>query len=143
MFELRWIILWKQKKKKTLLKKLKSIDEKNKEIDFGFIGKYRCQSFTSPSWNFEGKELFEQIPCSNCEKKFTKKDLINNNYYLWTHEKFSWIDKKFNLYWDRHLINYQVIDEENKCRKFPDGKQLILKLSFIVTDITHKNCKKI
>jgi hypothetical protein len=84
--------------------------------------------------------LFERIPCSKCKQLFTEKELRDNNYYLWTDESFSWIDKKFNCYWNRHLINYQVADENNDCRNFKDGRHLVLKLAFIITDLTHKKC---
>ena len=114
--------------------------ENNKETDFGFKGEFRTQTEVAKSWNWGGTELFTRIPCGNCGKKFSNKELISGNYNLWTDDSFSWIDKKFHCYWNRHLIKYRVPDEEQDCRKFKDGKQLVLKLAFIITDITHKIC---
>jgi hypothetical protein len=117
-----------------------ALQEDNTITNFGFQGKYRTQKEGGVSWNWGGIELFTRIPCSNCQKKLSEKELKNGNYNLWTSDNFSWIDKKFACYWNRHLIKYQVPDKEQNCRQFKDGKQLVLKLAFIIIDITHKEC---
>jgi hypothetical protein len=63
-------------------KRLLAINEQNEEVDFGFVGKYRTQTDVAVSWNYEGKKLFERIPCSKCKQLFTEKELRDNNYYL-------------------------------------------------------------
>lgn len=109
------------------------------------------QGLTKGKWTYKGQItyggqiLFLKIPCDNCGVKFTEQDLKNSNYDLWTNQTLSWIDKKTKLTWDRFKIKYQIPDqkdEKGECHNFRDSKQLILKVCFVVTKLTHKLCNE-